>query len=391
MPQASIEGIVASIPKETKDGSIQFQFELQRLNQHAASALLWMNCFQNCPTLHVGERWRFQAKLKQPQSAGTPGGFNFKNWLDSNHLSWCGTIKKDKAVQLDVPRGIWRFQAFRSHLADHLATLLAGDETLGLIQGLTLGVASHIDKSQWDLFRRTGTTHLVVISGEHIGLIAGFFYIISQWIWSRLGRAALFVPAPRVAGMIAFIVAAFYAWLSGLGAPVERALIAFGFVLLRYVLSQRFTVWQAWRYALGIIVLIEPHTVLTPGFYLSFLAVAILMTVGRRFQGGYLKQMFLLQAACLFGLMPVTLYAFTYGSLNGYLVNLWSIPWVGLVIVPLALGGLVLSLIYPWSGWLWLPNICSHWFLMGLTWFERFEFINLEFSLLDLTQVLAIL
>lgn len=385
-----IEGVIATIPKVTPEKR-QFQFELSLLNEQPVQANVWMACYQACPDLKVGEKWQFRAKLKRPPFTGNPGAFNFKNWLTSNHIAWTGMIKGESAKHLSYPKGIWRFQAFRSSLADQLEQLLKNDPTLGLIQGLTLGVASHIPSSQWELFRRTGTTHLVVISGEHIGLIAGFFFMVIQWIWPRLKNAALFIPSARLAGGVSFVIAGFYAFLAGLGAPVERALIAFGFLLLRYVLSQRFTVWQAWRYALFLIVCIEPHTVLTPGFYLSFLAVAILMTVSLRFEGSTLRQMIQLQAACLFGLLPVTLYCFSYGAWNGYIVNLIAIPLVGLVIVPTALIGLLLAMVYPWEGWFYLSKWCSHLFFMWLNLCDRFEFINLDYSLPDLSHALVVL
>jgi competence protein ComEC len=384
-----LEGVVSTIPKLTGD-KIQFQFELSRYQGRPAQTIIWMSCYQACPQVKVGEQWRLWATLKKPKLNTLPGEMNPKYWLMSNHIEWLGMVNSGGAVRLSAPEGMWLFQAFRAHLAETLAAVLKQDPTLGLIQGLTLGVASNIDKAQWDLFRRTGTTHLVVISGEHIGLTAGFFFIISRFIWSKCPRFALYFPAQQAASVMAWSVGCFYAFLSGLGAPVERALIGFGVLLLRYFFSVRLTIWQAWRYALLMILCIEPHVVVAPGFYLSFIAVGILVLISARFPAKRLRLAVQLQLACLLGLTPLTLYAFSYASLNGFVVNLIAIPLVGLVIVPASLIGLVLIQIYPWSGWLWVAKCFSGLFLGLLHYLDEFAWMNLTIEIANLSALISI-
>nr|WP_269570227.1 ComEC/Rec2 family competence protein [Legionella tunisiensis] len=79
------------------------------------------------------------------------------------------------------------------------------DHALGILQALTLGITFNIDKQQWDLFRRTGTTHLMVISGSHIGLVAGLAYWLIKWLWLRCSRLCLYWPAIQVASVVAFL------------------------------------------------------------------------------------------------------------------------------------------------------------------------------------------
>lgn len=385
-----LQGVISSIPK-VGTGKTQFQFEVHQYQDKPMQTLIWMSCYQACPPMKVGEAWSGSVTLKKPKLNVLPGEMNPHYWLMSNHIEWLGVLDGRSAVRLHTPQGIWRFQSFRERLAESLTTHLKHDHTLGLLQGLTLGVASHIEKSQWDLFRRTGTTHLVVISGEHIGLIAGFTFMCAQWIWTRIPRLALYIPAQQAASVLAWSVGCFYAFLCGLGAPVERAIIGFGVLLLRYFIAQRFTVWQAWRYALFIILLIEPHVVVTPGFYLSFIAVAILVLMSARFPAKRFRLAVQLQLACLIGLTPLTLYAFSYASLNGFIVNLIAIPLVGLIIVPTALIGLILIQVHPWDGWLWMPKQGANLFLTLLSYLDRFEWMNLNVSIDDLLSVMSIM
>ena len=218
------------------------------------------------------------------------------------------------------------FLILREQLAATMEEYLPKGPTLGILQALTLNVTSNIDKEQWELFRRTGTTHLMVISGSHIGLVAGFCYCLIKWLWSRSGRLCLYCPASKMASLFGFFAALLYALLAGFEPPSQRSLFACFFLFLRTFLSQRFTVWQAWRYGLLLVLLYEPHAVILPGFYLSFIAVAILILINQRIAGGKIKKALCIQLACLFGLMPLSLYWFSYGAVNGLFANLLAIP-----------------------------------------------------------------
>lgn len=378
-----LKGVVASIPK-LNNNKTQFKLQLISINASKNNGLVWINCYQNCPKLQIGETWSFRASLKRPKNHVLAGESNPKYWMMSNHITWFGVINTKNAKdakKIAEPSRSWRFQIFRTCLAQDLENILINDKTLGLIQGLTLGITTHIDKWQWELFRRTGTTHLVVISGEHIGLIAGVSFFIARFFFSRLTLIIKYLPAQRIAACMAFAAAYFYAFLTGLEAPIERALIGFCVLSLRYFIANKFTIWQAWRYALLIIILLEPHTVVTPGLYLSFIAVAILVLVSQRFPNTGYRQMLILQVSCLIGLMPLTLYAFSYASLNGFFVNLITIPWVSLVIVPASLIGLILIQFLPWYGFLWPAKISSDLFFLGLQFLDTFSWININLYL----------
>jgi len=265
-------------------------------------------------------------------------------------------------------------------LAETLAQINPEEKTLGILQALTLGVTSYIDKSEWDLFRRTGTTHLMVISGAHIGLVAGLIYGLVKWFWCRLGSICLRFPAPKMASIMALLMALIYALLAGFAVPAQRATIVCFFMLLRNFCSQRFSSWQAWRYALFSVLLLEPHSVMLPGFYLSFIAVGILVLVNQRLPFTGLRKTLCMQMACIFGLMPLTLFWFSYGSVNGIAANLLAIPWVSFVIVPL---GLFIMLLGKWLVFPWLVVVLKlsiNYLLTYLHWIDSLAMFNLTFS-----------
>lgn len=387
---ASLEGIIASIPTINATKS-QFHFKVDSLNQQAIKMTLLLTCYRHCPSFKAGQRWHFEAKLKKAANLGNPSSFNYVGWLQARHIVWTGYIKRNAYLLTSKDHTKNNLLSFRESLAEGLREVIPPGRTLGVLQALTLGITTYLPKEQWDLFRRTGTTHLMVISGAHIGLVAGICFSLMQWLWCRSASLCLRYPAKQAASIVGFLMASLYALLAGFAVPAQRALLACFFLFSRNFLSYRFTVLQAWRYALLAVLLFEPHAVLLPGFYLSFLAVAILIATGERLAGRGLKKNIHLQIACLFGLMPLSLYWFSYGAVNGLLANLLAIPFVGFLIVPLALTTLIVkqwvsngAIIYP-----------VHWaieyLLRYLSWVDSFSLLNFTFSFTQLWSPLALM
>lgn len=392
IPKAHVAGEIVSIP-DTTEAKIQFQFLIHRFNHHDAHAKALLSCYQHCPSFKTGEFWQFDVKLKKPINLANPGSFDYAGKLAANHVFWTGYLRGGVYQKEAKPwqRG-FHLNSFREQLAAQIEAAMPNAPGSGIVQAISLGITHHLTQAQWDLFRRTGTTHLMVISGAHVGLVAGFCYVLMDWLWRRSRRLCLWWPSQQVASIVGFLGALSYVLLAGSAIPAQRALIACGVLLSRNVLSWRFTGWQAWRYGLCLVLCFEPHAVVLPGFYLSFLAVAILIVMSRRFVNKRgLGQLFLLQLSCLIGLMPLTLYWFSYSALNGFFANLLAIPLVGYVIVPLSL--VALLLLHSCSmTWLFVPlkSLCDL-LLAYLHWVDLTAGMNLEFSLSTVIAMLALL
>ncbi|KTD63478.1 DNA uptake/competence protein ComA [Legionella spiritensis] len=385
-----ISGRIISIPSINPD-KIQFQFQVAKLDNRFVTARILLSCYNRCPAFRIGQTWRFQAKLKKPVNLANPGGFDYVRFLKSKHIVWTGYIKNGRATLLDDPGRVGGLHNLRVRLSEILSNNISDGDASGIAQALTLGVTDPIDKSLWELFRRTGTTHLMVISGAHIALVAGVVFWLVNRLWRFSTRLCLLFPAQQIAGLASLGSALIYALLAGFGVPAQRALIACVFLLLPYLFSHRFSTWQGWRYALLMVLLCEPHAVLLPGFYFSFLAVAILILMNKRLTCRGLKKLILLQAACLFGLMPLTLYWFSYGAITGLIANLLAIPWVGYVIVPLAIVNLILLSLTQVTA-LVMPLVWAIKLLLSyLKYLDMFSFVNLQISLPHLVSVVALM
>ncbi len=332
---AKITGYLASLPQKTTQ-KVQFQFLANTLNGKKISSTMMLTCYISCPEVHAGEHLQLTATIKKPDNLENIGGFDYRAWLGSRHIEWMGNVRQHSFRQLPTVQH-YPLLKLRERLAESLAKLIPNENELGVFQALTIGVTQHISKDQWELFRRTGTTHLIDISGEHVALVAGFVYLTVKWLWTRWSRLCVLYPAQKIASIIAMLLTLLYALIAGFSVPTQRAVLMGCFFLLRNVVSIRYSTWQAWRYSLLTVLLFEPHSVLMMGFYFSFLAVAILILIHQKYQNGKIKKLVLMQFACLFGLMPLSLFWFSFASLSGLITNFVAIPWVGFVIVPLAL------------------------------------------------------
>lgn len=391
LTHVKLTGFVDSIPNYAND-KVQFQFAITHLNNQVVKTRALLSCYNHCPNFHAGECWQFVAKLKKPRNLGNPGAFNYQRQLSAHHMYWTGYIKPSTAIKLPISHYTHWLLKKREQLAEQLQHIITRHEALGVVQALTLGISHQISLEQWNLFRQTGTTHLMVISGAHIGLVAGSTYTIVYWFLRRVYWLCIRVPAQKIAAIIAVFVAIIYSLFAGFGAPAQRALIACLVMMVKLLGIQQLSAWQAWRYALFTVLLLEPHHVLLPGFYLSFLAVAAMLIMHQRFHYQGIKKTLLLQFSCLVGLMPLTLLWFSYGAVIGFLANLIAIPWVSLIIIPLSFVVLLLHH-YVISGFfIAILQHAIHGLLFFLNGINVLAFINLQGNFIDvLAPLIAML
>jgi len=238
------------------------------------------------------------------------------------------------------------------------AAAAQAQRSAGVVAALVVGDQSAIDRADWDVFRATGVGHLVSISGLHITMFAWLAAAVLGWGWRRLvlGRwqACLVWPAPTVALVGGLVLAAGYALFSGWGVPAQRTVIMLAVVATLRVCGLRWPWLLVWGLAGAVVLLVDPWALLQAGFWLSFVAVGVLfasnsgapsargVSVEPLF-GLYARAVGLVreQALVTLALAPLGLLLFQQVSLVGLLANLVAIPWMTLVVTPLAMLGMV--------------------------------------------------
>jgi len=260
----------------------------------------------------------------------------------------------------------------RQAVRDNLQTQLGDSPVQGLLLALAMGDRSEISADQWQVLMATGTNHLMAISGLHIGLLAGLAFMLMRIAWSCVPALCLRLPAPRAAAYAAMLAASVYALLAGFAVPTQRAWVMTMVVMWALCFYRPLAVSQILCLALLAVLLWDPLAMISAGFWLSFLAVALIAYVlGHRYQPfRWWQQWGRMQWALGLALLPMTLLFFHQASLIAPLVNLLAVPWVGwLVVPPLLLASGLMALWPPLAAFiLSLAAMAMEWLWQLLQW-----------------------
>ena len=298
--------------------------------------------------LQAGQRWRLTVRLKRPRGFKNPGGLDYEKWLFQHRIAATGYVRaRGEAVLLEELAG-QPINRARGRILAFIETVLNQHRQRGTVAALAIGDRQSISTQQWMVLRSTGTNHLMAISGLHIGLVAGGGFFSMFWMWSRSVRACLVLAAPRAGAVAALAAAIFYAGLADFSIPTQRALVMVALVMVNLIAARRSAPTTVLAAALLAVLLVDPFAVLSPGFWLSFAAVAvILLSVSGRSAGserwsGWWWRWGRVQTMVALGLSPLTLVFFSQMSMSAPLANMLAVPWVGIIVVPLTLGGVIL-------------------------------------------------
>lgn len=329
----------------------------QRLPLPGDLLLAW---YREAPLLQPGECWRLRVRLKRPSGFMNPGGFDYEGWLLREGIRARGYVREARAedenrrLQAAAGRGVDRL---RARLRAGIVTALDGHPQTALVTALVVGDRSMLSNDQWQTLTATGTNHLLAISGLHVGLVAGLAFFLGRWSWARSARLSLHLPAPKAGAVAALLAATAYAALAGFAVPTQRALVMVAVVMLALLLGRRSRPSSVLALALLLVLIIDPLAVLAPGFWLSFAAVAVILlgAAGRLGRRGWREGAWV-QWRVTLGLLPLLALFFQQASVVAPLANLFAVPWVGLLTVPLSLIGS--------AGWLLSPHLGAP--LLGL-------------------------
>ena len=338
-----VVGIVASLP-EQRDWATRFLFQVQETSRGTQSlpfrGLVRLSWYRGAPPLLVGERRRLSVRLKSPHGLANPGGFDYERWLFQQGIRATGYVRSAAGDgMLEPGPGAFLIDRWRQGLRDHLARVLGDSPATGFVQALVLGERSALTPGQWEVLTRTGTNHLIAISGLHVGLVATFLFFLFRWVWSRSARLVLLLAAPRAAALGALMGALAYSALAGFAVSTQRAIIMLAVVLGSVLFSRTTRPASGLALALVGVLILDPRAVLSYGFWLSFGAVAVLFhALGSRLPSrGLWSRWGNAQWAVALGLLPMLLLLFGRASLIAPLVNLVAVPLFGLVLLPLTL------------------------------------------------------
>lgn len=381
----TLAGTVASLPRHDASG-VRFVFEVRSALVRGEPLVVgrdvprrvslgWFAGWHEDATaggpqrsLKAGEHRVFVVRLRRPHGVRNPHGFDLERHLFAQGLRATGAVR-EPVPQAQAPEAAHPVQRWRQRVRDELLSHVGDTRAGGVLAALVVGDQSAIARDDWDLFRDTGVAHLMAISGLHVTMFAWATGLAVGAAWRIGTRTVLWLPAPSAARVAGLAAALAYAVFSGWGVPAQRTVWMLA-VVTALALSGRRWPWPATLLAAAAVVAAaDPWALLDIGFWLSFVAVGLLMASSpdgsppawlqgtaaaaplptsapvsglRRWLPGAVRDAVRVQAVATVGLAPLTLVLFQQVSLVGFVANLVAVPWVTLLVTPLAMLGVLL-------------------------------------------------
>ncbi len=425
--KAVITGKIASLPEvqeNEEEAFVKFEFDPIEIKLFDSKTIevnpnrnpawqnpgrikvFWKDPPLNIPTLpKPGDIWKFSLKLKRGRNYANPGSFDKEKYLFINRIAAEGFVL-EKGITKLISRKWYKkpIDYLRQILYEKIKHILEKRPLAGMIVALVVGAKDGITMPQWTTLQDTGTAHLMAISGLHIGLVATAAFYLINYLWRKNYKLCQSNPSSRIAAIGALVAALFYSLLAGFSVPTQRSLVMVTVFMLAIIFRRNSSCWHSFFLALALVILLDPISTLSPGFWLSFGAVGMILYGMRgRFDSLYNQENSKMSLEALWwkwgraqwvvflGLMPITLVIFGKMSIISPIANLISIPWVSFLVVPLALLGAILSPMF--------SNISE--FILGISerllniiwlvleYIKGFPYSTWEFSELNTLSIIA--
>jgi competence protein ComEC len=385
-----ITGVISSIPEKINRRT-RFELSVNSVfykNKHYSSPKkIVLNWYGDTPKLIPDDKWQLIVRLKRPFGYQNPGGFDYEAWMFQNKIDAKGYVRKSKLNKLiQEQRSIFSFTRTRYILKHEIQSIIKS-KNRSIILALLIGDKSEISQTQWQVFRKTGTSHLIAISGLHIGLIAGLVFFITRWLWGYYSFGIEKIPSPKIAAIFAIISAVIYSALADFSLPTQRALIMLCVIMSSILFDVRAQSWKTLAIALFLVLIISPFAVMNPGFWLSFFAVGLILYFSQLNKSKMTSVIYnwsLIQFVISLGLLPLVLLFFNESSIISPVANFIMVPVFSFIIVPLVfLAGCVI-LIFPYVSHLILMLVT---FFLDKLWIFLKYLADLQFSTIQINYL----
>ncbi|MDI9333632.1 MAG: DNA internalization-related competence protein ComEC/Rec2 [Cytophagales bacterium] len=394
-----VVGVIAAMPHRLDTG-LRFRLDVEAAHWSGAPVtlpprlLLSMYDMDPSRSPKAGERWQFLVRLKAPHGNSNPHGFDYELWLWEQGAGASGYVRDNPRqmpprllgqVRWSPLLGIERArQAVRDQVFQQLAHA-SERASAGVLAALITGDQNAIERSDWDIFRTTGVAHLMSISGLHITMFAWLAALLLGKLWRCsvrfTPRLCLALSATHAGLLGGLLLASLYAWFSGWGVPAQRTIWMLATMTLLRLSGLRWPWYATWLLAAVVVLMVDPWAMLSAGFWLSFVAVAVLfasdtpparpeLVEGQdanfdRLSPNGLRRVWLVlreQWLITLALAPLTLLLFQQVSLVSLLANALAIPVVTCVVTPLAMLGVAFHPLWD------VASVCIGWLGLALKW-----------------------
>ena len=361
--QVQVIGKIVSLPITSMSmygkNKLQFVFEVQQVKSETEKhysyfspkvKLSWYEGNKEfLPNLAIGQVWCLPVKLKANHASMNPSGFDYEQYLLTQNIAGSGYIRNKYSQAFLLEEGGFDLQSW---LSKRINSLFKNSEYLDLYRALLIGDKSLIDADRWQVLQRTGTIHLMAISGLHIGIMAMVGIVLFGLIWQMMIRFSITIrriPKQLFSAYGTLILITLYLVISGMAVSTQRAWIMAVVLIGLLFLRRKFQPWSALSLAAILVVIWQPFSVLSVGFWLSFIAVALIFLalqtpIIKSFKNW--QKLIAIQLVLTVGMLPILAFYFQQVPLISSIANLIAVPFVSVLALPLLFFSFVFSLIF---------------------------------------------
>lgn len=387
-----IIGKVAS-PLDRDPDRTGFVMKINEIDGSAMTGKIRVSVREEMNSVGYDDIIRVRGKVFEPTGFNNPRGFDYAGYLAQSNISGILNVKDSDAIQVMSPgAGIFRtIQDWRERIRQSFLRYTTGDGS-AILQAMVLGEEGRLTDELRDRFMAAGVTHIISISGSHLGMVAvlcfglirGLLFMLPERFYHWM---TLHTDPKIIAAWLTLPLVVFYTLLAGGQTATVRSLIMISAGLLALILDRENALMNALALAALFILAGSPQAIFDISFQLSFLSVLVIGYVvslwnelqfktETRFQKIRNSALLLIIISFCTNLAtgPLVAYYFNQISFAGIVSNLIIVPFAGLVVVPLGLFSGVLSLFTGHLPLVWLNQGVSDVFIGSVSFFSRLPF-----------------
>lgn len=363
------------------------------------SGKISVKVLNSIPDISIGDRVFFKSGIRAVRNFNNPGGFDFKKYMAFKGIRGTAYVAGDKiGVEKNVAdiKGKRLIEYARKNFSILTDNSMPVREA-GVLKALIIGDQNSISPEIRDDFSRTGTSHILSISGLHVGIVATISFLFFKKILSYFSLFLWKAWTKKGAAILSLLPVIIYGLLAGMSPSTQRSVIMVSVFLASFFVEKEQDAINTLAVAAMLILAVNPPSLFLISFQLSFLSVYFIIlgmnhTLYRKDKKGKADEgwrprlqreivsFFLVSFFATIGTYPVVMYYFNQVSFVGLAANCIVVPLIGFLVVP---AGLLSFFIYPVSSLasIWLIKASS--IILGISlefirYFARLPFAAIK-------------